>query len=302
MAEPPRRVTEITHMSNLARPRRSALYMPSSNPRALEKARALPCDVVILDLEDAVLPEAKASARDAAVAAVRAGGFGSREVVIRVNDLSTPWGEADLAAAAGAGPDAVLAPKIRGPGDIQDYDRALAGAPAHTRLWAMIETPQAIFALDGIAATPSRLAALCMGTNDLAKEMGARQTPGREPFWAAMSLTVTAARAHGLAVLDGVHNEIDDLAALDAVCRQGVVFGFDGKTLIHPSHLDICNAAFSPTVEGVAFARAVIAAFAAPENAGKGALRVKGRLTELLHREQAVRLVAIADAIATAQA
>jgi citrate lyase subunit beta/citryl-CoA lyase len=276
--------------------------MPASNPRAVEKARSLACDVVILDLEDAVLPDAKEAARASAVAAVAAGGFGRREVVIRVNALSTPWGEADLAAAAAAGPDAVLAPKIRGPEDIAAYDRALAAAPGRTRLWAMIETPQAVLAIDAVAGAPSRLAALVMGINDLAKEIGARQAPGREPFQAAMALTVMAARAHGLAVLDGVHNEIDDLAALEAVCRQGAEFGFDGKTLIHPSHLAICNAAFTPAAAEVSWSRAVIAAFDAPENAGKGALRVEGRLAELLHRDQAVRLVAIADAIAAAEA
>jgi citrate lyase subunit beta/citryl-CoA lyase len=283
------------------RPRRSALYMPASNPRAVEKARSLACDVVILDLEDAVLPDAKAAARADAVAAVAAGGFGRREVVIRVNALSTPWGEADLAAAVAAGPDAVLAPKIRAPEDIAAYDRAFVGAPAHTRLWAMIETPQAVLAIDAIAREPSRLAALVMGVNDLAKEIGARQTPGREPFQAALGLTVMAARAHGLAVLDGVHNEIDDLAALEAVCRQGADFGFDGKTLIHPSHLAICNAAFTPAAAEVSWSRAVIAAFEAPENAGKGALRVEGRLAELLHRDQALGLVAIADASAAAE-
>ena len=283
------------------RPRRSALYMPASNPRAVEKARSLACDVVILDLEDAVLPDAKATARADAVAAVAAGAFGRREVVIRVNAVSTPWGEADLAAAAAAGPDAVLAPKIRSPEDIAAYDRGLAAAPQHTRLWSMIETPQAILAIDAIAEAPSRLGALVMGVNDLAKEIGARQTPGREPFQAALALTVMAARAHGLAVLDGVHNEIDDLAALEAVCRQGADFGFDGKTLIHPSHLAICNAAFTPAPVEVSWSRAVIAAFDAPENAGKGALRVEGRLAELLHRDQAVRLVAIADAIAAAE-
>jgi citrate lyase subunit beta/citryl-CoA lyase len=288
-------------MSLPSRPRRSALYMPASNPRAVEKARGLDCDVVILDLEDAVLPDAKDRTRADAVAAVKAGGFGRREVVIRVNALSTPWGEADLAAAAEAGPDAVLAPKIRGPEDIAAYDRALTRAPAHTRLWAMIETPQAIFAIDAIAGTPSRLTALAMGINDLAKEMGARQTADRAPFQAAMALTVMAARAHGLAVLDGVHNGIDDLVALEAVCRQGVDFGFDGKSLIHPSHLPICNAAFTPAREEVAWSRAVIAAFDAPENAGKGALRVEGRLAELLHRDQALALVAIADAIALAE-
>jgi citrate lyase subunit beta/citryl-CoA lyase len=276
--------------------------MPASNPRAVEKARSLACDVVILDLEDAVLPDAKEKARSDAVAAVRAGGFGGREVVIRVNGLETPWGERDLAAAAEAGPDAVLAPKIRSPRDIASYDTLLSSAPAHTRLWAMIETPEAILAIDAIAGAPSRLAALVMGINDLAKEMGARQTPSREPFHAALAFAVMAARAHGLAALDGVHNEIDDLAALEAVCRQGADFGFDGKTLIHPSHLAICNAAFTPAEGEVAWSRAVIAAFDAPENAGKGALRVEGRLAELLHRDQAIRLVAIADAIAAAHA
>jgi citrate lyase subunit beta/citryl-CoA lyase len=276
--------------------------MPASNARAVDKARTLACDVVILDLEDAVLPEAKDQAREAAVAAVKAGGFGPREVVIRVNARSTPWGEADLAAAAAVGPDAVLVPKIAGASDILSYDHALAAAPAHVRLWAMIETPAAILALDAIAGAPSRLAALVMGINDLAKETGARQTPGREPFHAAMSLTVMAARAHGLAALDGVHNEIDDLAALEAACRQGAEFGFDGKSLIHPSHLAICNAAFTPAPAEVAWSRAVIAAFAAPENAGKGALRVQGRLAELLHRDIAARLVAVAEAIEAAEA
>src|SRR5665213_2753971 len=282
------------------RPRRSALYMPASNARAIEKARALPCDVIILDLEDAVLPEEKLAARQAAVAAVQVGGFGRREVVMRVNALATPWGKEDLAAAAAAGPHAVLVPKIAGPADIAAYHRALQGAPPRTRLWAMIETAPAILALDAIAAqaNETRLSAFVMGVNDLAREMGARQTAGREPFRAALSLAVTAARAHGLAVLDGVHNEIDDLAALEAVCRQGADFGFDGKTLIHPSHLDICNKAFTPASGEAAWARAVIAAFADPANAGQGALRIEGRLAELLHRDQAIRLVALADAIA----
>jgi citrate lyase subunit beta/citryl-CoA lyase len=286
------------------RPRRSALYMPASNPRALEKARGLACDVVILDLEDAVLPEAKPDARAAAVAAIAAGGFGRREVVVRVNALSTPWGEGDLAAAAGAGPDAVLVPKIAGPDDIAACDRALAGAPAHTRLWAMIETGPAVFRLEAIAAmaATTRLAGLVMGINDLAKEMGARMPPGRAPFQAALALSVMAARMHGLTILDGVHNEIEDLAALEAVCRQGVDFGFDGKTLIHPSHLEICNRAFTPAPADVAWSRAVIAAFDDPANAGKGALRVLGRLAELLHRDQAARLVAVADAIAATAA
>ena len=284
------------------RPRRTALYMPASNPRAMEKARTLDCDIVILDLEDAVLPEMKETAREAALAAVRTGGFGRREIVIRVNALETPWGAADLAALTTVGPDAVLAPKIRRPADIAAYERGLAQAPATTGLWVMIETPQSILHLDAIASCGGRLAALVMGINDLAKETGARQTPDRAPFHAALSLCVTAARAHDLIALDGVHNEIDDLAALETVCRQGADFGFDGKSLIHPSHLEICNQAFTPPPGDVAWSRAVIAAFAAPENANKGALRVEGRLAERLHCSQAERLVAIAQAIERAQA
>lgn len=282
------------------RPRRSALYMPASNARALEKARTLPCDVVILDLEDAVLPEAKIEARMAAVAAIRRGGFGAREVVVRVNARATPWGEADLAAVAEAGPDALLIPKIAGASDVLSYEAAIAGAPARTRLWVMVETCAAILSLADIgqAASTTRLAAFVMGINDLAKEMGARMTPERTPFHAALTMAVAAARANGLAVLDGVHNEIDDLAALERACAQGVEFGFDGKSLIHPSHLDICNRLFSPDPAEIAWGRAVIAAFAAPENAGKGALRVEGRLAEHLHRDQALKLVAIAEAIA----
>ncbi|MGA0602544.1 HpcH/HpaI aldolase/citrate lyase family protein [Caulobacter sp. KR2-114] len=291
-------------MTSPARPRRSALYMPASNARAVEKARALPCDVVILDLEDAVAPEAKPEARAAAVAAVRAGGFGRREVVVRVNALSTPWGADDLAAVAEAGPDAVLVPKIEGPGDVDAYNAALYGALAHTQLWAMIETGRAILRLDAIGArsADTRLSGFCMGVNDLAKEMGARQVPDRAPFQAALSLSVMAARAWGLIILDGVHNEIEDLAALEAVCRQGVDFGFDGKSLIHPTHLDITNRVFTPPAADVAWARAVIAAFDDPANAGRGALRVEGRLAELLHRDQSRKLVAVADAIAAAEA
>jgi citrate lyase subunit beta/citryl-CoA lyase len=284
------------------RPRRSALYMPASNPRAIEKARSLDCDVVILDLEDAVLPEMKDAAREAAVAAVRGGGFGRREVAIRVNALETPWGAADLAAAAGAGPDAVIAPKIRGPKDVAAYAAGLRGAPAQTRLWLMIETPQAILRLDAIAGAggEGRLSGLVIGLNDLAKEMRARQTPDRAPFQAALALTVAAARAHGLVALDGVHNEIEDLDLLATTCRQGADLGFDGRSLIHPSHLAICNAAYAPPEDEVSWAREVIAAFAAPENAGKGALRVLGRLAEPLHLTEARRIVAVAEAIAAA--
>ncbi len=282
------------------RPRRSALYLPASNPRAIAKARDLACDVVILDLEDAVLPEAKEAARAAAVAAAREGGFGGREVVIRVNALSTPWGEGDLAAAAAAEPDAVLLPKVDGPAEIAEADARLAAAPPATRLWAMIETPAAVLGLAALAgaARGSRLAGLVLGLNDLAKETGARQTAERAPFWMAMSLTVAAARARGLVALDGVHNDIEDLAALEVACRQAADFGFDGKTLIHPSHLDICNRAFAPPAEEVAWARAVIAAFDDPANAGKGALRVDGRLAERLHLGMARRTLVLAAATA----
>jgi len=289
-------------MTLAARPRRSALYMPASNARAVEKARALACDVVILDLEDAVAPDMKEAARQAAADAVRAGGFGRREVVVRVNALSTPWGADDLAAIARAGPDAVLVPKVDGPADVAAYDAALAAAPPATALWTMIETGRAIFALESIAACAgsSRLAAFVMGVNDLAKEMRARQVPDRAPFQAALSLAVMAARAHGLAILDGVHNEIEDLTLLESVCRQAVDFGFDGKTLIHPTHLEIANRVFTPPADDVAWSRAVIAAFDDPANAGRGALRVDGKLAELLHRDQARALVAVADAIAAA--
>ena len=287
-----------------ARPRRSALYMPASNARAVEKARTLAADVIILDLEDAVAPEAKPDARAAAVAAVKAGGFGRREVVIRVNGLSTPWGADDLAAAAEAGPDAVLVPKIGAASDVAAYDAALAAAPAATRLWAMIETCAAVFELNAIAAAgaATRLAALVMGVNDLAKEMKARQTPDRAAFLPFLSMAVAAARAHGLVALDGVHNEIDDLEALATVCRQGADFGFVGKSLIHPTHLAICNRAFAPPADEVAWAGAVVEAFGRPENQGKGALRVNGRLAEHLHLADARRLLALAAAIEAADA
>ena len=280
--------------------------MPASNARAIEKARTLACDVVILDLEDAVAPDAKPAARAQAVEAVRVGGFGRREVVIRCNGLGTPWGPDDLRAAAEAGPDAILVPKVNGPADIRAYEAAIAHAPGHTRLWAMIETCPAVFALDAIGAVrgshpASRLSAWAMGLNDLAKEMGCRQTPERTPMLAVLTLAVAAARAHGLFVLDGVCNELDDPAGLEAQCRQGVDFGFDGKCLIHPNQIEAANRLFSPPAGEVAWARAVIAAFADPANQGRGALRVEGRLAEFLHLAQAEKLVATADAIAAAE-
>lgn len=287
-------------MTASIRPRRSVLYLPANNTRAVDKARTLPIDTVILDLEDAVAPEAKEAARAAALEALDRGGFGHREVVIRANALGTPWVEADLAALAAAGPDAVLVPKINGPEDIVACDRALGSAPAHTRLWAMIETCAALPRLEAIAAASAgtRLSGFVLGINDLAKEMRAQIRPGRAPFLPILTLTVAAARGHGLCVIDGVCNEFRDLAAFSAEAEQGLEFGFDGKTLIHPDQVDPCNAVFSPAPAELERARAIVSAFAMPENAGKGAIRIDGRMVELLHLEEARRLIAIAEAIA----
>ncbi|MDP3176001.1 MAG: CoA ester lyase [Phenylobacterium sp.] len=283
-------------MPAAARPRRSVLYMPASNARAVDKARTLPCDVVILDLEDAVAPDAKAEARTLAVDAIRAGGFGSREVVLRVNGLDTPWGRDDLAAARGAGADAVLVPKVASAADVAAYGSAAAGV----RLWAMIETCAALFALDaiGAAAREHRFDVWVAGTNDLAKELRCRQDVERASLLAPLSLIVAAARAHGLAVLDGVFNGLDDDAGLGRQCEQGAAFGFDGKTLIHPRQIEAANRAFAPSADEVAWARTVVAAFDSPENATKGVLRIDGRMVERLHLEEARRQIAVSEAIA----
>jgi citrate lyase subunit beta/citryl-CoA lyase len=275
--------------------------MPAGNVRAIDKARTLPADVVILDLEDSVAPEAKAEARGMAAEAVRAGGFGRREVVIRVNGLDTPWAGEDLAAAIAAGPDAVLVPKLSSPADVA----AIAGkAGGRVRLWGMIETCRAILALDvlGAACRDAGFEAWVVGGNDLVKEMRCRPGADRAPLLPALSLSVIAARAHGLAILDGVYNDIPDLDGLARECAQGAELGFDGKTLIHPSHLDTANRAFSPTPQEVAWARTVAEAYAAPENAGKGVIKVEGKMVERLHLEQAQRLIAVADAIAGSEA
>ncbi len=287
-------------MPHTVRPRRSALYMPASNPRALAKARSLPADVIILDLEDAVAPEAKVDARDAAIAAAAEGGFGNRELAIRINALDTPWGKDDLAAVAHAQIDAVLVPKVSRPTDITACNAALADAPSRLRLWAMIETCAVVPHLDALAALSAgtRLSLFVMGVNDLAKEMRAKLTPERTPFLPILSLAVAAARAHNVAILDGVCNEFRDLDVFRAEADQGLLFGFDGKTLIHPDQIALCNAVFSPSADELALAEAVIAAFDLPENAGKGAIRVDGRMVELLHLEQARQTVAIARQIA----
>ena len=279
------------------RPRRSVLYMPADNARALEKARSLPCDCVIIDLEDAVAPENKLAARAQAVASVRAGGFGGREVVIRVNGRDTSWGAEDLAAAVEAQPDAILVPKVNDAADVAAYDAALSGQP---RLWAMIETCAAVFQLDAIgrAAAKTRLEAWVIGTNDLAKEMRCRPGADRTPLLPALALAVTAARAHGIVVIDGVFNDIGDADGLARQCAQGADFGFDGKSLIHPGQVGPANRAFSPTAEEIDWAQAVVAAFALPENADKGVVKVAGKMTERLHLAQAQRALAVAEAIA----
>ena len=287
----------------LARPRRSVLYMPGSNAKALAKASTLPADALILDLEDSVALDQKIAAREQVVRAVRAGGFGGREVVIRINGPHTPWGEDDLAAAAAAKPDAILLPKVDGPGAIMVAARALreAEAPEGTRIWAMMETPNAILnagSIASVAADPSsRLSVMVMGLNDLAKETRARLTPGRPTMTAWLASCVVAARAHGVDILDGVYNDIKDLDGFRLECLQGRDMGLDGKTLIHPSQIDICNEVFAPTPAEVESAAAIIEAFALPENAGKGVIQLNGRMVELLHADMAQRTLAIAEAI-----
>ncbi len=278
------------------RPRRSALYLPASNARAIEKARGLAADIVILDLEDAVAPDAKEDAREAAIAAVAQGGFAAGEVAVRANGLDTPWGLADLEAIAASHADAVLVPKVSTADDIARYDAALSGAHPQMQLWAMIETRRAVANLDAIAAmaASTRLSLWVMGTNDLAKEMRAQLTPEREVFVPILSLAVCAARAHGVTILDGVCNEFRDLEVFRTEASQGARFGFDGKSLIHPAQIEPCNEVFSPSDEDVAWARAVIDAFALPENQGKGAISVEGKMAELLHLEEARRTLAMA--------
>jgi citrate lyase subunit beta / citryl-CoA lyase len=278
------------------RPRRSVLYMPGSNARALEKAATLPADALILDLEDAVAPEAKDLAREQVCAAVKAKRFGKREVIIRVNGLDTEWGHDDMEAACEAAPDAILVPKINDLVDVEHADQHM-DAPDSCALWLMVETPFAIFNANEIASAQGRLTCLVMGTNDLVKELRAQHTAGREALLTSLNLTVLAARAHGLTVIDGVFNEIADTAGFEAVCRQGRALGFDGKTLIHPSQIEGCNSIFSPDPQEVARARAILAAFEKPENKGKGAIALDGRMVELLHAEIAKQTVALADAI-----
>ena len=283
------------------RPRRSVLYMPGSNARALEKAKTLSADALILDLEDAVAPDAKEIARKQVCEAVKAGGFGPREVSIRVNGFATPYGAEDFQAALEASPDAILLPKIETPADLE-YARKQAPARCKIALWAMIETPLAIFKILAIAAeardSESRLAGLIMGTNDLAKDTRARLVPGRAPMLPWLTTCVAAARIYGIDILDGVYNDIGNADGFAKECQQGVELGFNGKTLIHPNQIEPCNKAFSPSAEEVAQARKMIGAFDLPENKSKGVVSIDGRMVERLHAEMARRTVAIAEAIA----
>lgn len=286
------------------RPRRSVLYMPGANIRALEKAKTISADALILDLEDSVAPDSKPQARDNVCNAVRSGEYGSRELVIRVNALETPWGTADLLAAAAAEPDAILIPKVSQPGDIVSAGKVLkaAGAPDKTRLWAMMETPMCVINSREIAATAmdaeNRLTCLVLGTNDLLKESRARMSHDRFAVVPWLAITLVAARAYGLDIVDGVYNDFRDTEGFRAEAEHGRTLGMDGKTLIHPSQVDPCNEIFQPTQEEVAWSRKIIEAFKLPDNAKKGVITVDGRMVERLHLVMAERTVAIYEAIA----
>jgi len=285
------------------RPRRSALYMPGSNARALEKAKTLAADVVIFDLEDAVAPDAKELAREQVMAAVAGGGYGDRELVIRINGLDTPWGEEDLAKAVAAAPNAILIPKVSTVSQLTEVGKRLSSAPEAIQVWAMIETPLAILNLREIAAAardPStRLSCFVLGTNDLAKETRADLVENRSAALYWLSATDTAARAYSIDVLDGVYNAFRDIEGFRRECLQGRQLGMDGKTLIHPDQIGPANEIFSPTAEEVEWARKILAAFSEPQNQGKGAINIDGRMVERLHAEMARRTVELAEAIAT---
>lgn len=280
-------------------PRRSVLYMPSSNERALEKAKTLPVDGLILDLEDAVGPDHKDAARENACAAAASGEYGQREVTIRINGIGTQWHEADLAAAAAAGPAGVVVPKVGSADEVRSLVAGLeaAGAPEHTKLWAMIETPEAVFNVREIAAASPRLAVLVMGTNDLVKELHADHVPGRGPLLTALQLSLLAARESGIAILDGVYNDVKNAEGFEVECIQGRDFGFDGKTLIHPGQVEPCNAIFAPSDDAVADAQGILDAWEA--GAGSGVVTHNGRMVENLHVDIARRVLAVHDVISS---
>jgi citrate lyase subunit beta/citryl-CoA lyase len=271
--------------------------MPASNARALEKARSIPCDGLIFDLEDAVAPDAKEAARDAACVAAASRDYGAREVTIRINGADTEWHRDDLRAASEAGPDAIVVPKVGSAEEVRELadEMAAFGAPRYTKLWAMVETPAAMLHAEEIAAASDRLTVMVMGTNDLAKELYAEHVPGRHPLLPGLGLALLAARATGTAILDGVYNDVRDTDGFLAECRQGREMGFDGKTLIHPSQVDGANSAFAPSEETIEEARGILQAWA--EGAGSGVVTYRGRMVESLHVESARRTLSIAEAI-----
>lgn len=282
-----------------ARPRRSVLYMPGSNARALEKGKSLPADALILDLEDAVAPDAKAAARQQVVDAVRGGGYGSRELAIRVNPLDSEWGPADVEAASTSGADAILLPKVESAAMVRDLEARMeaGGASSDMAIWVMMETPLGMLHAEEIAAASERLAVMVMGTSDLVKDLHARHTPERLPVLGSLSLCLLAARAYGRAIVDGVHLDLEDMDGFEDSCRQGLELGMDGKTLIHPKTIEIANRVFAPDEEEVAQARRIIAAHAEARKQGQGVVVLDGKLIENLHVEDARRVVALAETI-----
>jgi citrate lyase beta subunit len=291
-------------MPSTVRPRRSVLYMPGANTRALEKARTLPADALIFDLEDAVAPDAKEAARANVVAAARSKGYGNREIAIRCNGLATPWGKADVTAIATSGADAIVVPKVESASDVASLVALLeaAGAPSSMAVWAMMETPKGILRAEEIAGSHQRLQLFVMGTNDLVKDMRARHTPMRLPMVTALGLGMLAARAYGLTILDGVYNDIQDTEGFKQVCQQGLEMGFDGKTLIHPSQVEPCNEIFAPSAAELEMAGKIVTAFKTAQAEGKGVVTVDGRMIENLHVEQAERALSLATAIKELQA
>ena len=287
-------------MAASVRPRRSVLYMPGSNTRAMEKAKTIAADAIILDLEDAVSPDAKATARQQIVDALAAGGYGKREMIVRINGLDTPWGADDMAAIAKSGADAILVPKINDAQTVQGLVAAMdkAGAPASMALWCMMETPIGILNAQSIGAASDRVAVWVMGTNDIAKDTGAHHTPMRLPMVTALGICMLAARAYGIQILDGVYNDIKDDDGFRDICQQGLEMGFDGKTLIHPSQVAPCNEVFSPTEAQLEMAARIVAGFEEAQREGKGVVTVDGRMIENLHVEQAKKQLALAAAVA----
>ncbi len=291
-------------MSISSRPRRSFLYMPGSNARALDKGRRLAADALIMDLEDSIAPDAKTEARTTIVDELAKGGYGRREILVRINGLDTVWGQDDITAIAGTVADAILVPKVATVSDVLSVDTAMAaaGAPDDMAIWCMIESPLAILNIREIAAASPRLGGFVMGTSDLVKDIGALHTADRLPLVTSLGMTVLAARAYGLAIIDGVHLNLGDDAGFAASCRQGREFGFDGKSLIHPKTLAAANAAFGPSESDIDHARQVIETFEAALAEGKGVALLNGKLIENLHAETARQVLALADNIAALDA